>query len=173
MRVPFQRLSLVFLFIITLSGCQRKDIYDTEIETGTYTAKLIYQQGALSWIPGDFEVIVDEINLSMTGYVEGFNESLGFSTLTSEMWIENTNAYKAQNDAYCKEDTLEKLIKAENVLEASGSYEIDNITYIDYFYLFILNKEIYMLNRKYDSYLNSINENFIPKVLRIWRLVKE
>ncbi len=173
---------LSFVLIFTLSGCQHKDVYDTEIETGTYTAKLIYQQGALSWIPGDFEVIVDEINLSTTGYVKVpfENEPLSPVTLMKEIWLDpfpELDIYSRYDSTYTEEDTLDKLYKAETALEASRTTEDETSNgrvydYIDYFDLFRVNGKIYMFHLT-DMIYRDEEDDYGPHVLRIFRLVEE
>lgn len=183
MRVPFHRLSLTLLFIIALSGCQHKAVYDTEIETGTYTAKLIYQQGALGYAPRKgFEVNIDETNLSMTaGYVtEPFDESLSPITLTKEIWLDpfpELDIYSRYDSTYTEEDTLDKLYKAETALEASRTIEKEDpdgriYDYIDYFDLFRVNKKIYMFHLT-DMIYRDEEDDYGPHVLRIFRLVEE
>ncbi len=182
MRVPFHRLSLTLLFIIALSGCQHKAVYDTEIETGTYTAKLIYQSRSFSAVSGDFEVNIDETNLSMTaGYVtEPFDEPLSPVTLTKEIWSEDfpeLDLYTTHNSAYREEDTLDKLYKAETALEASRTIEKEDpdgrvYDYIDYFDLFRVNKKIYMFHLWKSNYRDG-EEDYYPHIMRIFRLVKE
>ena len=174
---------LSFVLIFTLSGCQHKDIYDTEIETGAYTAKLIYQSGALGYAPRKgFEVNIDETNLSMTaGYVtEPFDESLSPVTLTKEIWLDpfpELDIYSRYDSTYTEEDTLDKLYKAETALEASRTIEKEDpdgrvYDYIDYFDLFRVNKKIYMFHLWKSNYRDG-EEDYYPHIMRIFRLVKE
>ena len=182
MRVPFHRLSLTLLFIIALSGCQHKAVYDTEIETGTYTAKLTYQSRSFSAVSGDFEVNIDETNLSMTaGYVtEPFDEPLSPVTLTKEIWPEDfpeLDLYTTHNSAYREEDTLDKLYKAETALEASRTTEDETSNgriydYIDRFDLVRINQKIYMFHIYAYNFRDEEDER-IPHVIRIFRLVEE
>ncbi len=174
---------LSFVLIFTLSGCQHKDIYDTEIEMGTYTAKLIYQYGTTSYVPSDFEVNIDEMQLSITGYLVGvdkpFDQPLSPVTLTKEIWPDDfpdLDLYSTHNSAYREEDTLDKLYKVEWVFEAGCLYDeeiLQNIYYVYYFDLFRVNGKIYMFHRAYSYRQDKFDENWIAKVARIFRLVKE
>lgn len=162
----------MFFFATILTSCQHKDVYSTDIEEGTYTARIIYQYGALSSSPSDFSVEISETTLKLEAKNESwFEGELYASALTSDSWLEYPEMQYSKR-RYWTEDILDKLMLTENILEANQKYDWSkpgdpDYYYVEYYGIFKLNKKIYMVfqpsNRDYPER---------GAILRIWELEK-
>ena len=165
-----KRVGLAILFMMTtvLTGCQHKDVYSTDIEEGTYTARLIYQYSTLSSSPSDFSVEISETTLKVNAFLnKPFEGELYDSTLTSDSWLEYPEMQYLKR-RYWTEDILDKLMLTENILEANQKYDWSmpddsDYYYVEYYGIFKLNKKIYMV-------FQMSNSKYYPERGAIWRI---
>ena len=170
-RIKRGAVAFLLFFATILTGCQHKDVYSTDIEEGTYTARLIYQYSTLSSSPSDFSVEISETTLKVNAFLnKPFEGELYDSTLTSDSWLEYPEMQYLKR-RYWTEDILDKLMLTENILEANQKYDWSmpddsDYYYVEYYGIFKLNKKIYMV-------LQSTFKEYYPErgiILRIWKL---
>ena len=168
-RIKRGAVAILFFFATILTGCQHKDVYSTDIEEGTYTARIIYQYRVLSAYISDFTVEIGETTLKISKRNEPwFEGELYASALNSDSWCKYPEMYR--NCRYWTEDILDKLMLTENILEANQRYDVSypndpDYYEVDYYGIFKLNKKIYMV-------FQSSNRDYPERgaILRIWEL---
>ncbi len=171
-RIKRGAVAILFFFATILTGCHHKDVYSTDIEEGTYTARIIYQYSVISSSLSDFSVEISETTLKVNAFLnKPFEGELYDSTLTSDSWLEYPEMQYSKR-RYWTEDILDKLMLTENILEANQRYDVSysndpDYYYVEYYGIFKLNKKIYMVfqlsNRDYPER---------GEILRIWELEK-
>ncbi len=167
-RIKRGAVAILFFFATILTGCHHKDVYSTDIEEGTYTARIIYEYSVFSAYVSDFSVEISETTLKLrTRNEPWFEGELYASALTSDSWLEYPEMQYSKR-RYWTEDILDKLMLTENILEANQRYDVSypndpDYYYVEYYGIFKLNKKIYMVFQKSSS-------KYYPERGAIWRI---